>query len=91
MRFVGWGDQDVDLAVRLGRLGLRCGYAGPRSAMLHLWHPSQMTVSRPTWLLLEETKASDRIEAVEGVRELARTHRLMDRVPSESTRRATRP
>ena len=30
-RFVGWGDQDVDLAVRLRRLGLRCGYAGPPS------------------------------------------------------------
>lgn len=36
MRFVGWGDQDVDLAVRLRRLGLRCGYAGPHSALLHL-------------------------------------------------------
>ncbi len=74
MRFVGWGDQDVDLAVRLRRLGLRCGYAGPRSAMLHLWHPSQVTASRPTLLLLEETKASDRIESVEGLRQLSFTN-----------------
>ena len=71
LRFVGWGDQDVDLAVRLRRLGLRCGYAGPRSALLHLWHPSRVPVDRPTWALLQETVASDRIEAVEGVRELA--------------------
>ena len=71
LRFVGWGDQDVDLAVRLRRYGLRCGYAGPRSALLHLWHPSRIPDDRPTWALLQETIASDRIEAVEGVRELA--------------------
>ena len=70
MRFVGWGDQDVDLAVRLGRLGLRCGYAGPHSAMLHLWHSSRKTDERSTWWLLQETVDSDRIEAVEGIREL---------------------
>ena len=69
-RFVGWGDQDVDLAVRLGRRGLRCGYAGPRSAMLHLWHPSNAPEDRPTWWLLQETIASDRIEALDGYREL---------------------
>ena len=70
MRFVGWGDQDVDLAVRLGREGLRCGYAGPRSALLHLWHESHVPADRPTWELLQETIASTRIEAVEGFREL---------------------
>lgn len=69
-RFVGWGDQDVDLAVRLGRLGLRCGYAGPQSALLHLWHPSNIPEDRPTWWLLQETIESDRVEAVEGIREL---------------------
>ena len=69
-RFVGWGDQDVDLAVRLGRRGLRCGYAGPRSAMLHLWHPSNAPEDRPTWWLLQETIASDRTEALDGYREL---------------------
>lgn len=70
-RFVGWGDEDVDLAVRLQRHGLRCGYAGPRSAMLHLWHAAHVTIDHPTWLLLQETIASDRIEAVKGCRELA--------------------
>jgi glycosyltransferase involved in cell wall biosynthesis len=70
MRFVGWGDQDVDLAVRLHRLGLRCGYAGPQSALLHLWHPSREPDDRPTWWLLQETIGGDRAIAVEGIREL---------------------
>lgn len=73
IRFVGWGDQDVDLAVRLRRLGLRCGFAGPRSTMLHLWHPTQMTRDRETWWLLQETIASERIEAVEGLASVSRT------------------
>lgn len=70
MRFVGWGDQDVDLAVRLGRLGLRCGYAGPHSALFHLWHPSRKDDHRSTWWLLQETVGSDRVQALEGIREL---------------------
>jgi glycosyltransferase involved in cell wall biosynthesis len=70
MRFVGWGDQDVDLAVRLRRLGLRCGYAGPRSALLHLWHPSHVPEDRPTWWLLQDTISSGRVEAITGYREL---------------------
>lgn len=69
LRFVGWGDQDVDLAVRLGKAGLRCGYAGPRSTMLHLWHESNEPVDRPTWWLLQETIEGDRTQAVEGVHE----------------------
>lgn len=70
MRFVGWGDQDVDLAVRLHRLGLRCGYAGPRSTLLHLWHPSRDDPERGTWRLLQETVAGDRVRAVYGIEEL---------------------
>lgn len=70
MRFDGWGDQDVDLAVRLSRSGLRCGYAGPRSTMLHLWHESNEPLDRPTWGLLQATIEGDRTRAVEGVQEL---------------------
>lgn len=70
MRFVGWGDQDVDLAIRLRRLGLRCGYAGPQSTVIHLWHPSREDEERPTWWLLQETMESDRIKALEGLRDL---------------------
>ena len=69
-RFVGWGDEDVDLAVRLRRLGLRCGHAGPHATPLHLWHESRKLLDRANWRLLQETVVGDRIEAVEGLREL---------------------
>lgn len=67
-RFVGWGEEDVDLAVRLQRLGLRCGHAGPQATLLHLWHPTADARDRPNWSLLEEAEQSDRIEAVRGLR-----------------------
>ena len=70
MRYVGWGEQDVDLAVRLRRLGLRSGWAGPRSTMLHLSHESNMPLERETWWLLQETIRDARISAVAGLREL---------------------
>ena len=77
MRYVGWGEQDVDLAVRLRRLGLRSGWAGPWSTLLHLSHASNMPLERDTWWLLQETTKSTRIRALEGVTELSaelRTH-----------------
>lgn len=70
-RFVGWGEEDVDIAVRLRRLGLRCGHAGPQATLIHLWHRSNEVRERENWWLLQETEKSDRIEAVEGLRELA--------------------
>jgi len=66
-RFVGWGEQDVDLALRLKRLGLRCSYAGPRATMLHLWHAEHADPVRRTWWQLQETVESDRVEALEGL------------------------
>lgn len=69
-RFVGWGEEDVDMAVRLRRLGLRCAHAGPQATLIHLWHRSNEVRERKNWLL-QETETSDRIEAVEGLRELA--------------------
>jgi glycosyltransferase involved in cell wall biosynthesis len=72
-RFVGWGEEDVDLATRLRRLGLRCGHAGPQATVLHLWHPPQDERERSNWALLLETTAADRIEAEHGLLELART------------------
>ena len=71
MRFVGWGEEDVDIVVRLRRIGLRCGHAGPDGTLIHLWHESEVPAERPNWYLLQETERSDRIEAIEGVRELA--------------------
>ena len=70
LRYVGWGEQDVDLAVRLRRLGLRCGWAGPQSTMLHLSHASNVPRERQTWWLLQETMKDTRISAVTGVHEL---------------------
>ena len=70
-RFAGWGGEDVDMAVRLRRAGLRCGWAGPQSTLLHLWHETRKPPVRPNDALLAETEASDRVEAVDGLRELA--------------------
>ena len=69
MRYEGWGEEDIDLAVRLRRLGLRCGWPGPQGTLLHLWHESRKG-PRPNVGLLEETRSSDRLEAVSGLREL---------------------
>ena len=73
MRFEGWGEEDVDIALRLGRIGLRCGHAGPDATLIHLAHESEIPGDRPNWHLLQESERSDRIEAVEGLRELAAT------------------
>ena len=70
-RFAGWGGEDVDMAVRLRRAGLRCGWPGPQGTLLHLWHETRKRPGRPNDPLLAETEAGDRIESVEGVRELA--------------------
>ncbi len=74
-RFVGWADEDVDLITRLGRLGLRCGHAGPQATVLHLWHESQSDGFHANWSLLRETEEGDRIQAVEGLSALARETR----------------
>jgi hypothetical protein len=63
MRFVGWGEEDVDIAVRLRRGGVRCGWPGPGATLLHLWHPDRVRTSNMP--LLRETQAGERIEAVE--------------------------
>jgi len=69
-RYAAWGGEDVDMAVRLRRSGLRCGWAGPQSTVLHLWHESRKPPVRPNDGLLAETRSSDRIEAVEGIAQL---------------------
>ena len=70
-RYEGWGHEDVDLAVRLRRAGLRCGWPGPRATVLHLWHTERTHTASVNAGLLGETRDGDRIEAVEGLRELA--------------------
>ena len=70
MDYVGWGEQDVDLAVRLRRLESPLGCAGPRSTMLHLSHPSNIPLERRTWWLLQETLKGTQVCSVSGIREL---------------------
>jgi len=72
-RFSGWGGEDVDMAVRLRRAGLRCGWAGPQSTLLHLWHETRKPAERPNDPLLRETEAGDYTAALQGLRELADT------------------
>lgn len=69
-RFSGWGGEDVDMAVRLRRAGLRCGWPGPQGTLLHLWHETRRPDVRPNDALLAETRAAGRVEALEGLREL---------------------
>jgi glycosyltransferase involved in cell wall biosynthesis len=69
-RFLGWGGEDQDLANRLRRIGLMCGWPGPRATMLHLSHPRRKDTT--SYLsLVQETVAAERVDAVEGLRELA--------------------
>ena len=62
--------EDQDLAIRLRRSGLRCGWAGPATTVLHLWHETRTDPSSEHTPLFRETFAGTRIEAVEGLREL---------------------
>ena len=71
MRFVGWGQEDEDIAARLRHAGLKCGWAGPSSTLIHLWHESRIDRARPNDRLLEETRECEREEAVDGLRELS--------------------
>ena len=71
MRFVGWGQEDEDIAARLRHAGLRCGWAGPSSTLIHLWHASRNDRARPNDRLLDETRSTGREQAVEGLRELS--------------------
>jgi GT2 family glycosyltransferase len=71
MRFTGWGGEDVDLAVRLRRAGLRCGWPGAGATVLHLWHAERKGRTSSNRQLVEETESSSRVEAIEGLRELA--------------------
>jgi glycosyltransferase involved in cell wall biosynthesis len=71
MRYEGWGEEDVDLAGRLRKHGLRAGHAGTRATVFHLWHPSRADPRHPNHALLHELESSTRDVAVAGLRELA--------------------
>jgi glycosyltransferase involved in cell wall biosynthesis len=71
-RFVDWGHEDHEIAARLHRIGLRCGWAGPATTLVHLAHVHRKAAAdlRGPRALLRETEESDRVEAVHGLREL---------------------
>jgi glycosyltransferase involved in cell wall biosynthesis len=70
MRFVGWGGEDTDIARRLRRAGLVCGWAGPRTTVVHLWHPSRAS-GRHNSAYEREMAATGRVEAEEGLRQVS--------------------
>jgi glycosyltransferase involved in cell wall biosynthesis len=63
--------EDQDLAIRLRRSGVRCGWPGPAATVLHLWHPERVDRADRRDRLFRETVASSHVEAVVGLRELA--------------------
>jgi glycosyltransferase involved in cell wall biosynthesis len=86
-RFEGWGEEDVDIAVRLRRIGLRCGHAGPGGTLIHLSHESDIPLERPNWYLLQETEQGERVAAVEGLQELVADGSVPNRAPTVDTAR----
>lgn len=86
MRFEGWGEEDVDIATRLRRIGLRCGHAGPDATLIHLWHRTDTPEQRRNWDLLQEVERSESVEAVPGLRELAASDALGRGGPAQLTR-----
>jgi glycosyltransferase involved in cell wall biosynthesis len=71
MRFENWGGEDEDIAARLRRAGLRCGWPGPKATMLHLWHPEKRGTMQSNKELVRESLAGSHVEAVDGLRQLA--------------------
>jgi glycosyltransferase involved in cell wall biosynthesis len=63
--------EDQDLAIRLRRTGLRCGWPGPASTVIHLWHASRSDRAPGHRRIYRETLESSHVEAVDGLRELA--------------------
>ena len=64
--------EDQDLAIRLRRAGLRCGWPGPAATVIHLWHgvrSDRSSSGRPR--LYQETMKRSHVRAVDGLDELA--------------------
>lgn len=62
--------EDQDLAIRLRRSGLRCGWPGPKSTVIHLWHALRTDWESDRVRVFRETQAGTHVEAFEGLREL---------------------
>ena len=62
--------EDQDLAIRLLRSGLRCGWPGPAATLLHLWHAVRGDKTFDTEPLFRATERGTHVEAQVGLREL---------------------
>jgi len=71
LRFENWGGEDEDIAARLRRAGLRCGWPGPKATMLHLWHEPKLGLMPSNKHLVRDSLAGDHVEALAGLREVA--------------------
>jgi glycosyltransferase involved in cell wall biosynthesis len=71
LRFENWGGEDEDIAARLRRAGLRCGWPGPAATMIHLWHEEKRGTMTSNKHLVRESLASSHVRAESGLRELA--------------------
>jgi glycosyltransferase involved in cell wall biosynthesis len=71
LRFENWGGEDEDIAARLRRAGLRCGWPGPKATMLHLWHEPKLGLMPSNKQLVRDSLSDDHVEAIAGLRELA--------------------
>ena len=76
LRFEGWGGEDEDIAARLRRAGLKCGWPGPKATMLHLWHEPKQGTTASNDPLVRQTLASDHVLAKPGLRDLEREIRV---------------
>jgi len=63
--------EDQDLAIRLRRSGLKCGWPGPAATVIHLWHPIRSEHVSDHTRVFRETQKSDHVEALVGLREVA--------------------
>lgn len=68
LAYEGWGGEDEDLAFRLLRSGVRCGWPGPAATALHLWHEPRVGATNRA--RVAESRAGGHLEAERGLREL---------------------
>lgn len=68
--FEGWGSEDIDLAIRLTRAGVRQKTGRYAVSVLHLWHqPASRAAVESNQTLLADLQTSDRIRARQGLAE----------------------
>ncbi len=73
-RFVGWGYEDSDLAIRALNDGLRVRRAGPDATVLHLWHrENDRRFEGENLARLESTERSGAVRSPMGLTEAARS------------------